>query len=159
MPRRPINGPREPLPNLNTVIFNDSEWVTVQTLMIFLVQSPAPIRTIVIDQCPNVSASVLLVVLQARSRFPQSAALTELSISHLRDLDDAFVTELYTWLPQLKILNLSYTRITGCTIRMLADRRVSGDLHKLDRLFVRGCEDLSSDAVAYGREKGLEVVT
>lgn len=159
LPRIRINGPREPLHNLNTVIFNDSEWVTAQTLMIFLVQSHAPIRTIVVEQCPNVSAPVLLASLQARSRFPQSAALTELSMSHLRDLDDALVMELYTWLPQLKILNLSYSRITGCTIRMFADRRASGDLPKLDRLFVRGCEDLSSDAVAYGREKGLDVVT
>lgn len=94
---------------------------------------------------------------------PHSAELrklTELSISQMRDVDDNYARYLYQLLPELKVLNLSYTQITGVAIRAFADARVgiSSKGPRLDRISVRGCEDVSSDAVTYGRQKGLEVI-
>lgn len=153
-----LNDPESRLPNLNTVIFKDAGFVTAQTLGILLHESHGPIQTVHIDQCFNVSASELKVVLAGQHLNP-NFKLSELSISHMRDVNDAFVRFLFETLPHLKVLNLSHTRITGVTIRMCADARTStSDGVKLDRVFVRGCEDVSSDAVAYGRERGLEVI-
>ncbi|KAJ5730964.1 uncharacterized protein N7483_005472 [Penicillium malachiteum] len=92
---------------------------------------------------------------------PELAKLEELGITHWRDLDDTYASALRQSFTHLKILDLSSTGITGCTIRELADSRASESDQgaKIDRLVVRGCEGVSSDAVAYGRAKGLDVVT
>jgi F-box/TPR repeat protein Pof3 len=146
------------LPNLNTVIFNDAGFVTGDILATLLLDTQAPIQTVHIDQCFNVSAADLKAIL-ARKHHSSNFDLSELSISHMRDVDDAFIRFLFGTAPDLKVLNLSHTRITGVTIRMCADAKASiSDGVKLDRLFVRGCEDVSSDAVAYGRERALEVI-
>ena len=79
----------------------------------------------------------------------------------MRGVDDVGARRIFTLLLDLKVLNLSYTQITGVTIRLFADARTSESAEgaRLDRLVVRGCEGVSSDAVAYGRERGLEVIT
>lgn len=147
------------LPRLNTVVFRDVGWVTQDTLPLILSARP-PIRTLHLEQCFNFDALSLL--LQAREFSVNSdiGKLTELSISHMRESNDAEIQAIAKLLLDLKVLNLSYTNITGCTVRMLADARNldTAECAKLDRLIVRGCEGLSSDAVAYGREQGLEMV-
>ena len=63
-------------------------------------------------------------------------------------------------LSNLKVIHLSYTAVTGRAIKMLADARFSGDkTTHIDRIYVRGCESVSSDAVAYGRNRGVEIFT
>ncbi|KAJ5128369.1 hypothetical protein N7526_006535 [Penicillium atrosanguineum] len=145
------------LPNLNTVIFLDAGFVTGEILATFLIGTQAPIQTVLIDECFNVSAADLKAILAMKHHNP-NFKLSELSLSHTRDVNDAFVRFIFEMAPDVKVLNLSHTRITGVTIRMCADARTTTDGVKLDRLFVRGCEDVSSDAVAYGRERGLEVI-
>ncbi|KAJ5580189.1 uncharacterized protein N7459_006174 [Penicillium hispanicum] len=163
-PSRPpemMDLPENILPNLHTLIFNDSGWVTNDTLTAFLLAFKPPLRTLHLDQCFNISGLTLLSILESQEAgFAELHKLTELSLSHMGDVTDNYARYLYKVLLELKVLNLSYTGITGVTIRMFADARAvdSRDGARLDRLFVRGCENVSSDAVAYGREKGLEVV-
>lgn len=92
---------------------------------------------------------------------PELEKMTELSVTHMRGVDDVGSRRIFTLLLDLKVLNLSYTQITGVTIRLFADARTSDSREgaKLDRLIVRGCEGVSSDAIAYGRERGLDVIT
>ncbi|KAJ5681466.1 uncharacterized protein N7477_001406 [Penicillium maclennaniae] len=146
------------LPNLNTVIFLDAGFVTGEILATFLIGTLAPIQTVFIDQCFNVSAADLKAILAMKHHNP-NFKLSELSISHMRDVNDAFVRYILGIAPDVKVLNVSHTRISGVTIRMCADARTTTDGVKLDRLLVGGCEDVSSDAVAYGRERELEVIT
>ena len=149
-----------PLPNLQTLIISDSGWVTDDTLTtIFNQFDSSPIRTLHLDQCFNLTGDAFLSLLMGR-RAVELRKMTDLSMSHMRSVNDRFAELLSKQLLELKVLNLSYTRITGVTIRMFADVLAADSCEgpRLDRLFVRGCEDVSSDAVAYGREKGLEVV-
>lgn len=91
---------------------------------------------------------------------PAVKSMSELALTQCRDMDDEVTPSIVTMLPALKVLDLSATSITGVTIRLLADQRKSEstEMAKLDCLVVRGCGEVSRDAVAYGREKGLRVV-
>ncbi|KAJ5175624.1 uncharacterized protein N7482_001501 [Penicillium canariense] len=150
------------LPNLHTLIFIDTGFITNQTLPVFLNDAQAPIRTLFLNECFNLTIYDLVAMVESQEvPNPELEKMAELSLTHMRGVDDAGARRLYTLFLDLKVLNLSYTQITGVTIRLFADARASDsrDGAKLDRLFVRGCESVSSDAVAYGRERGLEVIT
>lgn len=148
-----------PLARLHTVILRDIGWATIDTLRLIL-SARAPIRTLHLDQCFNFDALDLLIAVQDFNADSDIGKLSELSISNMRGATDAEVQAIAKHLLDLKVLNLSYTDVTGCTIRTLADARNldTGECARLDCLIVRGCEGVSSDAVAYGREQGLEVV-
>ena len=156
-----IDPPEKTLPNLHTLIFSDTGWVTDEILTLFLLDFQPPIRVLHLDQCFNVSWYNFLLIMENEARNPELVKLTELSIAHMREANDNNARVLHKTFLDLKVLDMSYTGITGCTIRMFADARASGSagVSRLDRLLVRGCEGVSSDAVAYGREKGLEIVT
>lgn len=147
------------LPRLHTVIFKDVGWVTGTILRMIIAAQP-PIRALHLDYCFNIDALDLLVEVFHDSSDSCIGKLTELSISNFRESSDSEIQAIAKQLLDLEVLNLSFTNITGCTVRMLADARNldSGECARLDRLIARGCGGVSSDAVSYGREKGLEVV-
>ncbi|KAJ5464560.1 uncharacterized protein N7458_000246 [Penicillium daleae] len=150
------------LPNLHTLIFIDTGFISPQTLPVFLNDAQAPIRTLYLNECFNLKIYDLFDMIQSTEvPNPELESMTELSVTHMRGVDDVGARRIFTMLLDLKVLNLSYTQITGVTIRLFADARISESREgaKLDRLVVRGCEGVSSDAVAYGRERGLEVIT
>lgn len=144
------------LPHLHTLIFNDTPWVTPDTLPLFLVHSQAPIRTLHLNECFNLHEFTTMIVMVDYTR-----DLKDLSITGLPGAKDDSAQVLYQNLLDLKVLNLSQTQISGCTIRMFADALASQEpgVARLDRLVVKGCSDVSSDAVAYGQAKGLEMIT
>ncbi|KAF4765471.1 hypothetical protein HAV15_003911 [Penicillium sp. str.  len=149
------------LPNLKTLIFNDTPWVNHSTLAIFLLHSEAPLRTLHVNLCHNMDSAVLTEILYMLDEFnPELKELTELGVACMAGMDDSFVKRLSEMLPNLKILDLSQTRITGCTIRMFADARNDElAIEKLDALIIKGCDDVSRDAIDYGRQMGLKIVT
>ncbi|CAL5869272.1 uncharacterized protein PFLUO_LOCUS3500 [Penicillium psychrofluorescens] len=146
------------LPNLHTLMLVDLKWLTSHTLNAFLVQAQAPVQTLHVTDCVHLTGQEFLHVMKNAA---PDVKLTELSIFHMFNVDDTVARYLHTHLPDLKILNLSFTNITGCSIRMFADARASDSREgaRLERLRVQGCEEVSSDAVAYGRERGLEIIT
>lgn len=149
------------LPNLKTLIFNDTPWVNHSTLAIFLLHSQAPLRTLHVNLCHNMDSAVLTEILYMLDEFnPELKELTELGVACMAGMDDSFVKRLSEVLPNLKILDLSQTRITGCTIRMFADARNDElAIEKLDALIIKGCDNVSRDAIDYGRQMGLKIVT
>lgn len=150
------------LPNLHTLIFIDTGFISPQTLPVFLNDAQAPVRTLYLNECFNLKIYDLFDMIQSTEvPNPELEKMTELSVTHMRGVDDVAARRIFTLLLELKVLNLSYTQITGVTIRLFADARTSESREgaRLDRLVVRGCEGVSSDAVAYGRERGLEVIT
>lgn len=150
-----IDRPIE-LPNLKTLVLSDIPWVTIGTLQVFFVELEAPIRILHIDSCFNIRGTQLE-MLTGSSNFN---ALVELNVSHISALDDRLIARLTSKMSGLKVLNLSYTAITGCTVKMLADARSSEEnIAKVDRIFAKGCEELSSDAVSYARAKGIDIFT
>ncbi|KAJ5225063.1 hypothetical protein N7468_006288 [Penicillium chermesinum] len=145
-------------PALHSLVINDAGWFTVGTLVHFLSTFKPTLRTLSLDACPRFKPTDFH--WDDFAGTPELQYLTDLSLASFRDIEDKYATKLFEFFSDLKSLNLSSTEITGLTIRKFADARNS-DSHavpKLDRLIVKNCERISSDAVLYGREKGLDVV-
>lgn len=154
-----LNG--QQLNKLSTVILKDAGWVGLLPLRSLLCHTQAPLRVLHIDECFNMPDTCFMTFLiHAMQENPELFNLTELSLVQMPGFDDELVKGVCSRFQKLKVLNLSKTLITGCTIRDFADAKITGTskLPILDRLFVRGCERVSSDAVAYGRERGIEVI-
>ncbi|KAJ5804358.1 uncharacterized protein N7518_000661 [Penicillium psychrosexuale] len=149
------------LPNLKTLVFNDTPWVNRSTLSLFLLHSKAPLRTLHVNLCHNIKSEDFLNVLNdSNGANPELKELTDVGVTCMAGMDDTSVKSLWTTLPNLKILDLSQTRITGCTIRMFADTWNEGPATaKLEGLIIKGCDDVSRDAIDYGRQMGLKIVT
>ncbi|KAI2792023.1 hypothetical protein POX_b02055 [Penicillium oxalicum] len=155
---RHLDFPNEIFPKLHTLRFQDTGFITRETLPIFLQANLTSLRTLHLNQCFNMDIFDLLDMIRGN---PELQELTELSVTHMRDVDDNTARTICGTFSKLKVLDLSSTRITGVTIRRLADARLSESTERatLDRLITRNCEVVSSDAIAYGRERGLEVIT
>ncbi|KAJ5927528.1 Tetratricopeptide-like helical [Penicillium verrucosum] len=149
------------LPNLKTLIFNDTPWVNRATLSLFLLHSKAPLRTLHVNLCYNINSEDFINILNdPDGANPELKKLTDVGVACMLGMDDWSVRNLSAVLPNLKILDLSQTRITGCTIRMFADaRNDESAVEKLDGLIIKGCDGVSRDAVDYGRQMGLKIVT
>ncbi|KAJ5606868.1 Tetratricopeptide-like helical [Penicillium hordei] len=149
------------LPNLKTLIFNDTPWVNRSTLSLFLLHSKAPLRTLHVNLCHNINSEDFINILNDPDGVnPELKELTDVGVACMAGMDDWGVGNLSAVLPNLKVLDLSQTRITGCTIRMFADaRNDESAVEKLDGLIIRGCDDVSRDAIDYGRQMGLKIVT
>jgi F-box/TPR repeat protein Pof3 len=141
-------------------MFSDTGWLNALSLQTLLIELQPPIRKLCLDQCFNLTWHALINIIDERARNPNLAKLEELTITYFRAIDDVYANVLLDAFPNLTFLDLSYTAITGCTIRTIAELRTSDSAKgpRIDRLIVRGCEGISSDAVAYGREKGLDVI-
>lgn len=149
------------LPNLKTLIFNDTPWVNRSTLSLFLLHSKAPLRTLHVNLCHNINSEDFINILNdPDGANPELKELTDVGVACMAGMDDWGVGNLSAVLPNLKILDLSQTRITGCTIRMFADAwNDESAVEKLDGLIIKGCDDVSRDAIDYGRQMGLKIVT
>lgn len=144
------------LKNLKTLIFSDVNWLRPSSLQTILSNTSSELSILSLDSCVNMGLG--LRDCTERGCFDH---LTELSLSRLSKVDDDLLRTLLDRVDQMKTLHLSYTAVTGRTVKILADARASekdGSL-KIERIFLKGCESVSSDAVAYGRAKGLEVYT
>ncbi|KAL4975931.1 hypothetical protein BDW66DRAFT_160036 [Aspergillus desertorum] len=141
------------LPNLTTLIFSDVPWVTHLTLHAFITEAKVPLDVLHVDSCFRITTASLLPVLGSDSR------LHTLNVAHIMGIEDSTVAVLVERVRTLKVLNLSYTEITGVTIKALVDARTVEDKASVGYVYVKGCERISSDAIEYGRSQGLVIVT
>ncbi|KAJ6071224.1 hypothetical protein N7499_009238 [Penicillium canescens] len=157
-----MNDAENELPNLTTLIFDDTPWVTLGNLTLFLWASKAPITTLHVNYCHNISADDLIknFIDDPMQINPALSKMTNLGIAGIAGIDDTNVKHICTALPGLKILELSETKITGCTIRMLADSKNDDSaMAKLDGVIIKRCDGVDSDAIDYGRSMGLLILT
>ncbi|KAL2824781.1 hypothetical protein BDW59DRAFT_147079 [Aspergillus cavernicola] len=142
------------LPNLTTLIFSDVPWATYDTLYSFLVDAKAPVSVLHVDSCLRVMAEMLIRIL-----CEHDSRISTLNVAHIMGIDDMALPRLFGGVRTLKVLNLSYTDITGVTIKTLVDSRIADDKANVECVYVKGCEGISSDAIEYGRSRGLVIVT
>ena len=142
------------LKNLKTLIFNDVNWLRPLSLQNILSNTTSTLSILSLDSCVNMGLG--LRDCTERGCFDH---LAELSLSRLSKVDDDLLQILLVRMDQVKALHLSYTAVTGRTVKMLADARTSEEnkTARVERVWLKGCESVSSDAVAYGRARGLEV--
>ncbi|KAL2010939.1 hypothetical protein VTN00DRAFT_3657 [Thermoascus crustaceus] len=165
-------GDETELPNLKTLILSDNDWADMSTLGATGGIPISRLHVLHLDLCHRIKGDDLA----QRIAEPEFSELIELNISHMPGLKDSHMERILSNLPDLKILNVSYTAITGCSIKAFADVRVrqqevdsseaDGDTSvsserrpKLERMYIKGCEEISEDAIVYGRERGIEIIT
>lgn len=141
------------LPRLSTLIFNDVHWLTLEALQLLLGAGEVPLRVLHLGGCFGITGPKLVEF----AKNNQLDTLTELNIELQYFVDDRIVDALTSRMSDLEALNLCTTNVTGVTIKKLADARESNTM-KISRVNVKHCEGVSSDAVAYGRSRGLEVI-
>ncbi|KAF4213192.1 hypothetical protein CNMCM8980_010482 [Aspergillus fumigatiaffinis] len=143
------------LPNLHTLILNDVPWATGYTIQHFCSIAKAPLRVLHLDSCFRLTGAQISELV----RMDSLSDLQELNISHIAGTDDKSAAAIISALPSLKVVYLSYTRISGCTIKAFADARDSDDsVAKVERIYAKFCDEVSPDAVAYGRARGVEII-
>ncbi|KAL4945929.1 hypothetical protein BDV06DRAFT_174170 [Aspergillus oleicola] len=143
-----------PLPNLSTLILSDVPWATSATIHAFIEQAKAPLEVVHIDSCFRVSPFAVISEL-----CKHDCRVSTLNIAHSSEVDDKLVARILEVLPTLKVLNLSATNITGVAVKTIADAREDKDKATVDCVYVNRCEEVSTDAVEYGRSKGVVIVT
>jgi len=143
------------LANLKTLVLSDVNWLHARNLKQLISNTDGSLRALWLDSCMWVGNELNEIM---QDYFDN---ITELSLSRVPKVGDTLVDHVVTFMPDLKVLYLSYTDISGRAIKMLADARMTGDEKRtrIDRLYVKGCEGVSSDAVAYGRARGIEIFT
>ncbi|KAE8146734.1 hypothetical protein BDV25DRAFT_132689 [Aspergillus avenaceus] len=142
------------LPHLKTLIFSDVPWVSNNTLLVFILEAKAPIKVLHVDSCFRLHGAAF-----AHNLCEHAQDLTELNLSHIIGINDSITSQVVDSMPDLKALDLSYTDITGISIKMLVDAHLSEDHPmKIECIYTRGCEHVSSDAIAYGRASGIEII-
>ncbi|RJE25838.1 hypothetical protein PHISCL_01814 [Aspergillus sclerotialis] len=152
---RPFSAANTSLQRLSTLILIDVVWAKLSTLQLLLRDGEVPLRVLHLDCCFGLTGPELV-------EFSQTGkldSLTELNVQNMPGVDDRIVETLTSRMPDLKVLNLSATGVTGVTIKKLVDARASPGPNtiKISRLYVKNCEEVSWDAITYGRGRGIEI--
>ncbi|PWY79233.1 F-box domain protein [Aspergillus heteromorphus CBS 117.55] len=147
---------KEPLhlPNLHTLMFRDLLWVTYRTIHILLQNAKAPLQNLVVDRCPQLKYEPLKAV------FTENATnLKEFGVPQVPGMNDATVKGLVETMSNLTDLDVSGTEVTGRLLKMFADARSSESaLPRVERIYVRKCDNILLDAITYARSQGIHVV-
>ncbi|EAW10918.1 Leucine Rich Repeat domain protein [Aspergillus clavatus NRRL 1] len=144
------------LSSLHTLILSDVPWATSYTVQHFCTVAKAPLKTLHLDSCFRINGAQIADLV----RMDSMKELQEFNVAHIAGIDDKVAVVMVQELVSLKALDLSYTRISGCTIKAFADARASdGKVAKVERIFAKCCDEVSSDAIAYGRARGIEIIT
>lgn len=138
-------------PSVSTIILSNVPRADVFIKRLYCTETEIAARVIHLDDCLDVSGPSMQRLAEQSDKLNP---VTDLSLSNASDVNDSNVSIITAKMADLMSVNLSHTEISGCTIKHLAD---SG--RKIARICVKGCENVSSDAVAYGRAKGIEIIT
>lgn len=152
---RPFGASSTSLQRLSTLILIDVAWAKLSTLQVLLRDGEVPLQVLHLDCCFGLTGPELV-------EFSQTGkldSLTELNVQNMAGVDDRIVETLTSRMPDLKVLNLSATGVTGVTIKKLVEARASPGPNtiKISRVYVKNCEEVSWDAITYGRARGIEI--
>ena len=89
--------------------------------------------------------------LQALLDNPRLTELEYLSLSGVRDINDASVTQIIKTLPKLQVLDLSRTDITGVGVKQALTSK------HLEQLVLDDCSHIGFDAIEWARTQGIRV--
>ncbi|KAL1964522.1 hypothetical protein VTN77DRAFT_6819 [Rasamsonia byssochlamydoides] len=170
------------LPNLTTLVLDDFPWMTSSRLARLLNATESTLKVLEVRNCFKISGSDIA---RLASETRALKGVQTLSLLGMYRLDDAIVSQLLEGMPELRTLNIPHTAVTGVTIKTIIDMRVaeterrsekdvqgasspqssSGDPNaEKDRkplvqvLNLQGCENVSLDAIDFGRKQGLTII-
>jgi F-box/TPR repeat protein Pof3 len=138
------------LPNLKTAILNGSNVPSYEFLFGLLTNLKAPLAHLDVEGCPNIWKEGL----QRLMLEGHLSTLTDLNIAGLAGIDDSLTPVIIDNMPNLKVLDLSRTHITGITLKDLAD----SEKVKIEKFSAKNCATpLSLDAVEYALRRGIRI--
>ncbi|KKA18526.1 Leucine Rich Repeat domain protein [Rasamsonia emersonii CBS 393.64] len=168
------------LPNLTTLVLDDFAWVTPSRLASLLSPDKSVLRVLEVKNCFKISGSDIARLASGTRALKGVQTLTLEGMYHL---DDATVRQLLESMPELRILNIPHTAVSGVTIKSIVDMRVaekerrqkkrsensspqSSDDPQADNdrkplieiVNLKGCENVSLDAIEFGRKQGLTII-
>lgn len=170
------------LSNLTTLVLDDFSWVTPSRLASLLRPDKSVLRVLEVKNCFKISG---LDIARLASETRALKGVQTLTLEGMYQLDDATVNQLLESIPELRILNIPYTAVTGVTIKNVVDMRaaekgrrqkkraedaspqsLSSDDPQPDNdqkplieiLNLKGCENVSLDAIEFGRKQGLTII-
>lgn len=138
------------LPNLKTAIFSGSKIPSYEFLAHFLTNSKASLTHLDLESCPNIFQEEL----QRLMLEGHLSMLTDLNIAGLAGINDNITPIIIDTMPNLKVLDLSNSHVTGISLKDLAD----AERVKIDKLSAKNCSSpLSLDAVEYALRRGIRL--
>ena len=162
---QPDQWPPLKLPNLHSIILEDSPWVAEFTLRTLLDASGRALRYLHIGGCCDI---LIDMVLEALIQTTASKELRELGLAYVDGFADPHVFTILSNMPELRVLHIPCSDVTDCAIKAIAEARLASlknlgsfqqqRMPNIEQVDIRGCENLSSDAVDYGRTQGIEII-
>jgi F-box/TPR repeat protein Pof3 len=156
------------LPNLHSLIIEASYLVDLYPLRTLLsYTSEEALRYLHVDS-DVAEDPILETVIEATA----TKGLREFSVAYMSDFTDSHVRTILNSMPELKVLRAPYTDVTDCSIRAIVEARLASleeieggnpdssqkRRPNIELVDIRFCNNLSSDAVVYGRARGIEII-
>jgi F-box/TPR repeat protein Pof3 len=156
------------LPNLHSLIIETSYLVHLYALRTLLDASGEALRYLHFDSGDVTEDTTFETVIEATA----TKGLREFSVAYMSGFTDSHVRTILNSMPELKVLRVPYTDVTGCSIKAIVEARLASlkeveggnpdssqkRMPNIELVDIRFCENLSSDAVVYGRTRGIEII-
>lgn len=139
------------LPNLRTLSLTMSRFVSLQFLVQMYEGAEMEVRCLHLSGCQKLSGPELCRLIFGG----YLESIQELDISSIANVTDNISPLIIKHMPNLKVLNLNRTQITGVLVKDLVD----ASSPSIERLHVEECGNLSPDAIKYARGKGVSVIS
>jgi F-box/TPR repeat protein Pof3 len=153
------------LRRLKTLILDSLEWLNGALLTSLLSDTDSTLETFELKHCFQISPGLLAE--QVRT-LKSLTSLHTCVLEGMYGLDDRGLGEIIWNMPSLKILSVPDTSVTGVLIKRVVSLREVKETQKdsskegtprIEVLNLKGCSEVSIDAVEYGRHKGLRILT
>ncbi|KAL1965834.1 hypothetical protein VTN77DRAFT_5155 [Rasamsonia byssochlamydoides] len=156
------------LPNLKVFVLDDVFFTDPSLLDALLQTVDSTLKVLQVSHCQLISGHDIARIASTTRAF---RGLTSLMLGGeavgMRDLDNMVVSGLLNGMPELKVLRIPHSDVTGSIVRKIADLRVASNDHgsaeegmmpQIEQLDIRGCEKVSSRMVKYGRRRGIQII-
>lgn len=139
------------LPNLKTLSIHWAFFMSLRFLLDMFKETEMKLTNLHLTGCHKLDGGDISQLIMAG----YLESVEELNISTLANVTDNLAPVIIKHMPNLRILNLNRTQITGLFVKDLVDASTLS----IERLLVEKCDNLSPDAIKYARGKGIEVVS
>lgn len=136
------------LPALTGLSIADHYHISARSVLSLLKSSKGTLKTLNVKGCHNLFSIDYFTLIQEG----YLNMVTQLGLGSY-EVGDEIIESLATNLPHLKILDLDSTKVTGIGVKALALKESC----MLERLILKNCEHVSTDATEYARSRGIIV--
>ncbi|OKL58637.1 hypothetical protein UA08_06191 [Talaromyces atroroseus] len=147
------------LPNLKSLTIAQFHWIDLEQVLRFLQSNDGVLESLRLESCDRIRATDLA-LLASHAKATKNLKSLHLHGMGMYTLSDETLLFVIRNMPQLQELHVPNTAVTGSLIKkivLLADGR-EGDFPRIKLLNLKGCGDVSFEAVEWGRARGLKII-